>query len=185
MDFEDALQRTQRLTRAGPLRLRYETSLLICEPVPQKTDLRRTGVRLGGFVLMAFAFITLITHPKGAAPWPAVMLAVLGAALLLAGDRLFKAYARRRFILNFATESLRIDDLAPRVRTRMMHFDEVSAVEIAPDGERSFALVLTARTQPVREVLVGKVGGEDVEELRALWRLLHDAFGLRRPGVEL
>lgn len=185
MDFEDALQRAQRLENVGPLRLRYETSLLICEPAPAKRDLRPPAIRLAGFALLLLALVTVLTSAKGAAPWPAVMLGAVGGGLLLTADRLFPAAARRRFILNFATESLRIDDVGVRPRTRTLHFDDIAALDIVPEQNGQFALVLTARTSPTKWVLARGIEAEHVEEVRKLWRLLSDAFGIRRPGVEL
>lgn len=185
MDFEDALERTPRLERVGSLHLRYETSLLIAEPPPRGRDVRRTAVRAAGFILMLFALGSVLLSTKAAFPWTGVVLATVASALLLAGDRLFPAARSRRFVLNFATESLRIDDLPPRPRTRILRFDDVVALEVTPQRDGQFSLVATTRGRPSRELLLGDVAPDDVEALRTLWRVMTDAFGVRRPGAEL
>lgn len=183
MDFEDALERTQRLERVGELRLRYETSLLIAEPPPAPRDLKRQLVRFAGVAMMLLAVGTLLLSPAGTAPWSAFAIAVVGSVLFLAGERLFPEPARRRFVLNFATESLRIDDLPPHPRTRVLPFDDITALDVVPDGSGRFALRLSARGAAATELLVRAVSADDVEQLRRLWRLLCDAFGIRRAGA--
>lgn len=185
VDFEDALQRTPPIERVGELRLRYETSLLIAEPPAPKPDTRLQLLRLGGASLIALALATVVASTDGKPPINALVVALLGTGLLAAAPRLFPAPRRRRFVLNFASESLRIDDLGAQPRTRVLHFDEIAALAVEPDHSGGFQLVLSAKAPPTREVLVERVLGEDVEELRRLWRVLTDAFGIRRPGVEL
>lgn len=134
---------------------------------------------------MLFALASVLLSTQAAFPWTGVVLAAVASALLLTVDRLFPAVRRRRFVLNFATESLRIDDLPPRPRTRMLPFDDILALEVTAQRNGQFSLVATTRGQPSTETLLRDVSPDDVDALRKLWRVLTDAFGIRRPGAEL
>lgn len=193
MDFQDALQRSAPLDRVGPLRLRYEPSLLIGEPMgrnPRGTQallMRLVALALG---MLAIALV-LSAAMNARLPWTALGTAVLSAALFGASAMIERAFSARRFILNFGTESLRLDDLPTalkRPRTRTVHFDQIASVDVeAEPRTHSFALWITLKAEagnPTRERLIAGVSGEDVEDLRRLWRVLRDAFGLSRKEPE-
>jgi hypothetical protein len=112
--------------------------------------------------------------------------ALVGAALWLEGQ-----LGRRRFVLHFPTERLRLEQLrwAPgATRVEWVPFDEVFAVEVVERAPRRYALVVAWRSggetaEARRAVLVEHIGAGEEEALFRVWRLLHNAFGLRGAGI--
>ena len=117
-------------------------------------------------------------------------LAGLTGLLMAAGALVARrGRARRRFVLNFATESLRLDrpsGMAAASQSTVVGFGEVTDVEVVPRRAGTFALVATYHpapgATPVTEVLIERVGPKDVPHLRRVWRLLRGAFGLKAPA---
>ncbi len=116
-------------------------------------------------------------------------LAVLaGLGLVGAGRVERSARQRRRFVLHFGNEALRVDapgGLRRPGRSWSAHFDDIADVYVLAHADGSHALVVELRpgqapTQP--EVLVDRVQDDELDELRRLWSLLRAAFGLTRPG---
>lgn len=116
----------------------------------------------------------------------ALAVALMGFALRLEGQ-----LGRRRFVLHFSTERLRLERLrwAPgATRVQWVPFDEVSAVEVVERAPGRYALVVVwrpggAEGESWREVLVEHIGASEQEALFRVWRLLHNAFGLRGAGL--
>ncbi|MGA9524766.1 MAG: hypothetical protein WBV82_25130, partial [Myxococcaceae bacterium] len=98
------------------------------------------------------------------------------------------ARQRRRFVLHFGNETLRIDlpgHRLQRPRSWSVHFDQIRDVYVLAGDEGNHALVVefaevAADATAVTAVLVDCVGDEEVDELRRLWSLLRAAFGLTR-----
>jgi hypothetical protein len=114
-----------------------------------------------------------------------VSAALVGFALRLEGQ-----LGRRRFVLHFRSERLRVEQLrwAPgATRKEWVPFDEVTAVEVVERAPGRYALMVVWRAgekgEPRRAVLVEHIGSGEEEALFRVWRLLHNAFGLRGAGL--
>jgi hypothetical protein len=117
-----------------------------------------------------------------------VAVALVGFALQLEGQ-----LGRRRFVLHFSTERLRLERLrwAPgATRAEWVHFDEVTSVDVVERAPGRYALVVAwrpggkeSKEEPRREVLVEHIGAHEQQALLRVWRLLHNAFGLRGAGL--
>jgi hypothetical protein len=117
-------------------------------------------------------------------------LGVTAAALVGFALRLEGQLGRRRFVLHFPSERLRVEKLrwAPgATRRQWVPFDEVCAVEVVERSPRRYALVVAWRPSDGKEtrraVLVEHIGTGEEEALFRVWRLLHNAFGLRGAGL--
>jgi hypothetical protein len=192
--FADALEDNPAPRRLGDVRLRYEPGRLLGESYPP-SFLRR---QLPGLCLLLAAACTvgaLVGMLWGGGgertPFVPVALGVLAAALV--GLALWQEgqLGRRRFVLHFPTERLRLERLrwAPgATRVQWVPFDEVTAVEVVERAAGRYALVVVWRAAgseepPRREVLVEHIGAREKEALVRVWRLLHNAFGLRGAGL--
>jgi hypothetical protein len=119
-----------------------------------------------------------------------VAVALVGFALQLEGQ-----LGRRRFVLHFSTERLRLERLrwAPgATRAEWVPFDEVTSVDVVERAPGRYALLVVWRPggqgtkgqeETRREVLVEHIGAHEQEALLRVWRLLHNAFGLRGAGL--
>ncbi|MFL5319733.1 MAG: hypothetical protein ACJ790_08750 [Myxococcaceae bacterium] len=179
------------LERVGPLRLRYEPSLLIGEPaLRDPREPIALGLRILALALGIGALASLVLGSGGSFPLTTLVTGLLAVAAFMGSAFLERRVLSRRFILNFGTESLRIDDLPTplkRPRTRTLHFDLIASVDVVADGP-GYVIAVTLKPdagRPSLEVLTSRVPAEHIEELRRLWRVLRDAFGLSRPGAEL
>ena len=191
--FADALEENPAPRQLGDVRLRYEPGRLLGESTPPSTGRRQlpgllvllAGVCAGG------ALLALLLG--GGDPGAPVLSWVLGggaAALVGLALRLEGKLGRRRFALHFPTERLRLEQLRwtpGATRTRWVLFDEVTAVEVVERPSGTYALVVCWRVgedqAPEREVLVEHIGAHERESLVRVWRLLHNAFGLRGAGL--
>jgi hypothetical protein len=182
--FDEALAQNPAPKRVGDVTLRYDTTLLVGEADRVERGLRFTAVILAG---VAFALGSLGGVLAGASTaviggCAAAMAASFGLAAWL--DQL--ARRQRRFVLNFATTSLRLDFSTPfanRPRTMVVHFDGVKdcALYEQADGRGVLTVdfVLTADSpQTLREVLVANIGLNETEGAQRLHRVLKGAFGL-------
>ena len=193
--FRDALEENPAPRRLGDVRLRYEPGRLFGESYPPSYGQRQLpGLCLLLGAVCAAGAVTGVLLGGGGAGVPLVptLLCVLATALLGAALHLEGKLGRRRFVLHFRTERLRLDRLrwAPgATRTWWVHFDEVSAVEVEQRPGGRYALVVRWKDgedqdAPARsEVLVEHIGAGEQEGLLRVWRMLHNAFGLRGAGL--
>ncbi|EAU64325.1 hypothetical protein STIAU_4781 [Stigmatella aurantiaca DW4/3-1] len=117
---------------------------------------------------------------------------LLAGACVGLGLRLEGRLARRRFVLHFRSETLRLEHLtwAPgTTRTQVIPFDDVTSVEVVhrPASGRRALLVAWRVTpeQPSRQAaLVEHILESEEETLRRVSRMLRNAFGLKAsaPG---
>lgn len=190
MKFEDALEENPIPSRVGDVQLRYEPSLLIGEARRGGAldDLLSEAALVGGIACGVSGVAILLFSRSGFGVGVAAALA-LGAGLLLwvAASLRKRRKLGRRFVLNFATESLRLDAPAPRSampRSTVVHFDAIREVAVLVRDDERFSLVVDYAPSPAApdvhsEVLVDDVDSGEVEELRRIWRMLRGAFGLR------
>jgi hypothetical protein len=120
-------------------------------------------------------------------------LGLAAAALIGYALRTEARLGRRRFVLHFATETLRLERLswAPSAaRTETIPFDDVTAVEVLQRPSGHYALRVTWKAGPQdkpeerRAVLVERVRPGEAETLQRVWRMLHNAFGLKASAPE-
>ncbi len=139
------------------------------------------GVLLG--VCCGVGSIILLLARPGEALAP--MALGLGAAACIGfALRLEARLSRRRFVLHFHTETLRLERLtwAPgATRTQAIPFDEVTAVEVLqhPSGHLSLRVAWREGAQEHRAVLVERIRPSEARTLHRVHRMLHNAFGLR------
>ncbi|WP_426750938.1 hypothetical protein [Myxococcus sp. Y35] len=188
--FEDALQDNRVPGRLGDVRLRYDGGRLVGESLPPPWDRRAlpslcVGVGLGCAVGAAL----LVGMREGAGP--AAALGLLAAALVGLALKLEAHVGRRRFVLHFRSESLRLERLtwAPgATHAELVPFDAVRAVHMVERPGPRYALVVEyapdAAEGPLRRaVLVEHIRATEGETLHRVWRLLSNAFGLRGAGL--
>jgi hypothetical protein len=118
----------------------------------------------------------------------------LGAAAFIGyALRMEARLGRRRFVLHFATETLRLERLAwapSATRTETIPFDDVTAVHVVqrPTGHYAILIVYQAgppkRREERRAVLVEQARPGEAETLHRVWRMLHNAFGLKASEPE-
>ena len=191
--FADALQENPAPRRLGDVRLGYEPGRLLGESLPPSYWRRQVPflcLVLAGLCAAGALVAVLVGGMKE--PLPALPLTLGGVATALVGYALWMEarLGRRRFVLHFASERLRLEQLrwAPgATRREWVPFDEVCAVEVVERGPRRYALVVAWRpegqTETRRAVLVEHIGASEEEALFRVWRLLHNAFGLRGAGL--
>lgn len=182
--FADSLAAHPAPTRLGDITLRYEPSMLIGETPHVPRSLWPTGAWLGGVSALVVALGLLLAS----APIPAIVAcAVLGALGLWATVWLDRIDRRqRRFVANFATNSLRLDFVTPfigRPRTLVVTFGSVKGVSLLEQGDGRWCLTvdfvpLTGKAQVLREVLAAFITEEQREDAERLERVLEGAFGL-------
>ncbi|HYO59882.1 hypothetical protein [Archangium sp.] len=190
--FADALEENPAPRRLGDVRLRYEPGRLLGESLPPSFWRRQ----LPGVCLVLAASCTAGTVVGvllgGDAGVPSVPLTLAMVAVALVGFALQmeRQLGRRRFVLHFPTERLRLERLrwAPgATRIEWVPFDEVSAVEVVERTPGRYALVVAwhpgGEEETRREVLVEHIGAGEREALLRVWRLLHNAFGIKGAGL--
>jgi len=188
VSFADALVENRIPPRLGDVRLRYDEGRMIGESLPP-TFGQRLGPEL--CVLLGAAcgvgcLALLVVAPSHYGP-PAA-LALAAAVLVGCALRLEASLGRRRFVLHFATELLRLERLswAPSAtRMEAIPFDDVTAVQIVQRPSGHYAIVVTWKTGPQeqreerRAPLIEQVLPSEEETLYRVWRMLHNAFGLK------
>jgi hypothetical protein len=191
--FSDALEKNPAPRRLGDVRLRYEPGRLLGESLPPSFWRRQ----LPGACLMLAALCTgsavlgvLLGGGGERLPALPLSLGVLAAALVGLALQQEGQLGRRRFVLHFSTERLRLEQLrwAPgATRGQWVPFDAVCAVEVVERTPRRYALVVAwrpgDREETRREVLVEHIGVSEQEALSRMWRFLHNAFGLKGAGL--
>jgi hypothetical protein len=182
--FADALEENPAPRRLGDVWLRYEPGRLLGESHPP--SFWRWRLPWACLVLAAGCAVGAVVGE----PPVSMVLGVLTVALVGLALRLEGQLGRRRFVLHFPTERLRLERLrwAPgATRVQWVPFDEVTAVEVVERAAERYALVVVWRAageeQPRREVLVEHIPASEREALVRVWRLLHNAFGLRGAGL--
>jgi hypothetical protein len=195
VSFADALVENRIPPLLGDVRLRYDEGRMIGESLPPTF-----GKRLGPELCLllgaacgvgSLALLVLAPSHYGA---PAG-LALATAALVGYALRLEARLGRRRFVLHFATEVLRLERLswAPSAtRTETIPFDDVTAVQVVQRPSGHYAIVVTwkAKVGPKeqleerRATLVEQVRPSEEETLYRVWRMLHNAFGLKASEPE-
>lgn len=191
--FSEALEDNPAPRQLGDVRLRYEPGRLLGEsvpPTPGRRQLPEVLVLLGAVCAVGAVLGVLLSGGEGSLSLGAWGLGLLAAALVGQALRLEGRLGRHRFVLHFPTERLRLEQLrwAPgSTRAHWVHFDEVTAVEVVQRPGGSYALVVRWRVgeepEPRSEVLVEHIGANEQEALVRVWRLLHNAFGLRGAGL--
>lgn len=193
VSFADALVENRIPPRLGDVRLRYDEGRMIGESLPP-TFGQRLGAEL--WLLLGAAsgvgsLALLVAAPSHYGPPAALALAAavfVGYAL-----RLEASLGRRRFVLHFATELLRLERLswAPSAtRLETIPFDDVTAVQIVQRPSGHYAIVVTWNTGPAekreerRAPLVEKIRPGEKDTLHRVWRMLHNAFGLKASEPE-
>ncbi|QRK07956.1 hypothetical protein JQX13_49730 [Archangium violaceum] len=192
--FTDALEENPAPRRLGDIRLRYEPGRLLGEslaPSFWRRQLPSLCVVLAALCALGAVVGVLLGGGDERTPPAPAALGVLAVALMGFALRLEGQLGRRRFVLHFPTERLRLERLrwAPgATRVQWVPFDEVSAVEVVERAPGRYALVVVWRPGGMegehwREVLVEHIGASEQEALFRVWRLLHNAFGLRGAGL--
>ncbi|MFL5345898.1 MAG: hypothetical protein ACJ8AT_14000 [Hyalangium sp.] len=188
MSFADALVENRIPPRLGDVLLRYDEGRLVGESLPPSWE-RRLLPELCLWLAAAcgvgsLALLVLAPSHYGV---PAA-LGLAAAALIGYALRLEARLGRRRFVLHFATETLRLDRLswAPSAtRTQAIPFDDVTAVEVVQRPSGHYAIIVTWKAGPEnkreerRAALVEQVRPSEAATLERVWRMLHNAFGLK------
>lgn len=182
MSFDEALSENRVPPRVGDLRLRSEPGRLIGEtsrndrPLPWLPLLLRSLAL--GLGLIAVARILM------GESWPpaVVQVALAGGALFLAA-RLDVQGARRRFVLHFANELLRIESLPPGggvPRHEAIPFDSVISVDMVEELGSGLGIRLHWREGDAErtELLLRGARPSEGESVHRVWRMLRNAFGL-------
>ncbi|ATB27114.1 hypothetical protein [Melittangium boletus] len=190
--FTEALEENPAPRRLGDVWLRYEPGRLLGESQsPSVWHRRRPALAMTLATVLAVVSMggLLAGGRDAAATLIPLLLGLASAALVGVALRLEGRLGRRRFVLHFRSERLRMERLrwAPgATRREWIPFDDVSAVEVVERATGHFALVVVWRegeTRTRREVMVDHIGPGEKEALFRVWRLLHNAFGLRGAGL--
>lgn len=185
--FEDALAGNPAPRRLGDVVLRYDSSMLVGETRRAPRSVWPTLAWTSGVVgLVAAIGAVAIGAPLALGG----LFTVLGAAGL-AGATWLEVRERRtrRFVVNFASTSLRLDFVTPfvgRPRTLVVPFDAVRAVDLFEQGDGGRCLTVdfvpqVGSSELLREVLAAFIGREELEQAHRLQRVLEGAFGLGTP----
>ncbi|NTX04033.1 hypothetical protein [Myxococcus sp. CA040A] len=188
--FEDALLENRVPPLLGDVRLRYDGGRLLGESLPPRWERRMLpGLCVGVAVGCALGAAVMVGLEKGAFPITAGTLALVAAALVGVALRFEARLGRRRFVLHFRSETLRLERLAwtpGATRSELVPFDAVRAVHLVERPGPRYALVVEYApegAQPQRAVLVEDVRRSEGESLHRMWRVLSNAFGLRGAGL--
>ncbi|MCP3105426.1 hypothetical protein LZ198_41845 [Myxococcus sp. K15C18031901] len=188
--FEDALLENRVPPLLGDVRLRYDGGRLVGESLPPPWEQRMLpGLCVGVGVGCAVGAVVMVGFESGTLPAAALGLGVLAASLVGLALRLESRMARRRFVLHFRSETLRLEQLAwtpGATRARLIPFDAVRAVHLVERPGPRYALVVEyaqEKEETQRAVLVEAVRAAEGETLHRVWRMLSNAFGLRGAGL--
>jgi hypothetical protein len=186
MSFADALRSQLPVRRVGEVELFFEGSLYWGQAQKPTRSRAADLAHLAALALGTFALGTLLTNGS---LWVCGTAALLsGAAVTFATRERQRLRTRRAFALNFATETLRLDYPEGRLfrpATRNVPFDEVIDLRVVPRGQ-GFALEVEYRDPAGAlhpHLLVEQVPGDQIDDLRRLWKTLRNAFGLKAPAV--
>ncbi|RKH45895.1 hypothetical protein D7X12_06780 [Corallococcus sicarius] len=189
VSFEDALRENRVPPLLGDVRLFYDGGRLVGESLPPPWMLRLLpSLCLGLAGVATVVGLVLLVLDTARTPGAAALLLLLAGALVAGALLLEAQLKRRRFVLHFKTESLRLETLAwapGAARTETLPFDDVRAVHIVqpPGGGYSLVVEYGPEAAPRRALLVRDVRPSEGETLHRVWRLLHNAFGLKGAGL--
>jgi len=188
VSFADSLVENRIPPRVGDVRLRYDEGRLLGETLPPTVGQRLLPelcvLLAAACALGSMALLVVAPSPYGVP----VALGLAATAFVGAALRLEAHLGRRRFVLHFATETLRLERLtwAPSAtRLETIPFDDVTAVEALEHPSGHYALRVTWKTGPKEQreersaVLVDQIRPSEAETLQRVWRMLHNAFGLK------
>jgi hypothetical protein len=188
--FEDALLDNRVPPLLGDVRLRFDGSRLVGESLPPPWDRRLLpGLCVGVALGCTVGAVVLVGLEGGTLPAAALALAVVAAVLVGVALRLESALGRRRFVLHFRSESLRVERLGwtpGATRAVLVPFDAVKAVHTVERPGPRYALVVEYELEDAqrrRALLVEGVRPAEGEALHRVWRMLSNAFGLRGAGL--
>jgi hypothetical protein len=182
--FADSLAAHPAPSRLGDITLRYEPSMLIGETPKVPRSLLPTVAWLLGIAALLIALGLLLVDAPIA---PIAVMAALGAIGIAASIWLDRIDQRqRRFVANFATNTLRLDFVTPfagRPRTMVMPFECVQDLQLVEQGGGLSCLTVdfvppTGKAEMLREVLVAFIAEHEREGAERLERVLAGAFGL-------
>ncbi|NBD10679.1 MULTISPECIES: hypothetical protein [Corallococcus] len=189
VSFEDALRENRVPPRLGDVRLFYDAGRLVGESLPPPWTLRLLPSLCVGLAgVCTVVGLVLLVLDASRTPGAATLLLVLAGAMVGCALGVEARLRRRRFVLHFKTESLRLETLAwapGAARTLTLPFDDVRAVHIIEPPKGGYALVVEygPESEPQRALLVRNVRTQEGETLYRVWRLLHNAFGLKGAGL--
>lgn len=189
MSFEDALRENRVPPLLGDVRLFYDGGRLVGESLPPPWTLRvLPSLCLGLAGVSTVVGAGLLVLDTSRIPGTASGALALAGALVVAALVLEARLKRRRFVLHFKTESLRLETLAwapGAAKAQTLPFDDVRAVHIvqSPDGRYSLVVEYGPLEAPRRALMVRDVRPQEGETLHRVWRLLHNAFGLKGAGL--
>lgn len=186
MRFEQALEENQPLEALGEFRFSYERSLLIGRAHPGSSTrmaslLKNAGAATGGVALL---LLVVPTAPI----WLTAVFTALSALGMTLGSRVEKQRRiGRTVVLNFATETLRLDRparLMASPRSVLISFNAVNEV-LAVERRGGFALLLTYRVKRrrVTTVLVDSIRHDESAALAQGTAFFRAAFGLKPPPL--
>ncbi|RKH54751.1 hypothetical protein D7V93_24775 [Corallococcus llansteffanensis] len=189
VSFEDALRENRVPPLLGDVRLFYDGGRLVGESLPPPWTLRLLpSLCLGLAGVSTVVGLVLLVQDASRTPGAAALMLFLAGALVAGALLLEARLKRRRFVLHFKTESLRLETLAwapGAARTETLPFDDVRAVHIVQPSGGGYSLVVEYGPEeaPRRALLVRDVRPSEGETLHRVWRLLHNAFGLKGAGL--
>ncbi|WP_199728706.1 hypothetical protein [Corallococcus sp. CA053C] len=189
MSFEDALRENRVPPLLGDVRLFYDGGRLVGESLPPPWTLRMLPTLCLGLAgVSTVVGLVFLVLDASRTPGAAALLLFLAGALVAGALLLESRLKRRRFVLHFKTESLRLETLAwapGAARTETLPFDDVRAVHIVQPSGGGYSLVVEYGPEeaPRRALLVRDVRPAEGETLHRVWRLLHNAFGLKGAGL--
>jgi hypothetical protein len=191
VSFADALVENRIPPRLGDVRLRYAEGRMLGESLPPAMGQRMLPelclLLAAACGVGSLSLLVLVPSHYGV---PAV-LGLAAATFLGYAFRVEARLGRRRFVLHFATEMLRLERLswAPSAtRTETIPFDDVTAVEVVQRPSGYHAIIVSWRAGPEkkreerRAALVEQIRPGEAETLHRVWRMLHNAFGLKASG---
>lgn len=190
--FAEALEENPAPRRLGDVRLRYEPGRLLGESLPPSfwRRLLPGACLVLAALCTAGAVVGVLLGGDGVVGSVPLALAMVAVALVGFALQLEARLGRRRFVLHFPIERLRLERLrwAPgATRAEWVPFDEVTSVDVVERAPGRYALVVVWRpggeARARREVLVEHIGASEQEGLLRVWRLLHNAFGLKGAGL--
>ncbi len=188
--FAAALSQVQFPAAVGDVTLRYETSLFIGETRPRRSTWWPSLALSGGIFFGAALTIATLLRQSSLLQlgWLAATAGCFGAHTWLRR----RQRERRRFVLNFALGTLRLDFASAVIlspQTVVVAFDSIVALERLQVSAENQALVIelnggSTRGQHFKEVLVASVQPQEYQQLDTLEAFLHNAFGLDPPANE-
>ncbi len=182
--FAQALEDNPAPRKLGDVTLRYEPSMLIGETKRTRSSWVVSVVWVAALscLLLAFAALTLTWGTERTI----TLLAASGIAFALANRLERHVKRQRRFVVNFATTSLRLDFSTPLLahpRTMVVPFGAVRDVALTQQADGALCLLVDFvwHESLLCEVLVAYIMQEQRSDAERLERVLQGAFGLGTP----